>query len=322
MKPSLGTMASWLAEFSRVPFRQRALVTGGSGFIGSHLCRALALLGAEVYACSRGTVRAPLPTGCRPVSLDLADLPAVQETLKGVRPSLIFHLAGFVTGRPDLELIVPMLRANLIGTVNLLIAAQSCRCQRIVVACSSEEPVSITTGPPPSSPYAASKAAVTLYARMFQAAYGLPVVCVRLFHTFGPGQDRSKLVPYAVSEVLAGRAPRILSGQRVCDFIYVLDVVRGLLKAGVQAGVEGEIFDLGCGRGTTIREVVQLIAELCGGNVTPVFEAASDRREQPSQVADTRAAGERLGWQPGWPLTDGLAETIEWYRSCLGAPSG
>jgi len=313
-----GTAYSWQAEFSDTFAEKRVLVTGATGFIGWHLCEALVALGSEVHGLSRTAKAENLVPGCRAWAVDLTDIEAIRAAVLKIQPQFVYHLAGIVTASQDLSLVLPTLQNNLVGTVNLLLATAEIGCERIVVVGSSEEPMDGV----PTSPYAAAKAAATMYARMFHKVYRLPVVVVRLFMTYGPRQEPTKLVPYTILALLHRENPRLSSGRRVCDFVYVLDVVRGLLKAGVQPGLEGQTLDLGTGIGTSVRDMVELLVELCGSTAQPLFGALPDRLDERPQIADIDTTRRLLNWEPMWSLRDGLVETIEWYRIKAGESNG
>ena len=315
-------MYSWQAEFGNAFAERKVLVTGATGFIGWHLCEALVTLGAEVHGLSRAACAQNLPSGCQAWAVDLTNIEAVRAAVLKIQPQFIYHLAGMVTARQDLNLVLPMLQNNLVGTVHLLLAVAEIGCEHIVVVGSSEEPTTSTTDDAPTSPYAAAKAAASMYARMFQRVYGLPVVVVRPFMTYGPRQEPMKLIPYAILALLHGESPHLSNGERVCDFVYVLDVVRGLLKAGVQPDLEGETVDLGTGEGTRVRDVVEFLVELIGSTVQPVFGALPDRIGERPHTAGRDATQRRLDWEPLWSLRDGLMETIEWYRARVGDSDG
>lgn len=295
------------------------LVTGASGFIGGHLCDALLALGADVYALSRsGLSDKDRAAGVHPINLDLTELETLRTALSRVRPHLVYHLAGMVTARQDLNLVLPMLQNNLIGTVHILLALSELGCERVVVVGSSEEPDDGV----PSSPYAAAKAAASLYENMFNSIYGLPVVIARLFMTYGPRQRTTKLLPYTIVSLLQEQSPYISSGERVCDFLYVLDVVRGLLMAGFQPEVEGKTVELGTGKGMRVRDIVTLLVRLIGNSTRPEFGAVPDQIEEQHQPANPTLARELLGWEPSWSLQQGLTETITWYRNRMEQRSG
>lgn len=278
--------------------------------MGWHLCKALTAVGAEVHGLSRTACVDNLVPGCEAWAVDLTDIEAVRAALSKIQPQLIYHLAGMVTARQDLDLVLPMLQNNLVGTVHLLLTVAEIGCERMVIVGSSEEPTDGT----PTSPYAAAKAAASMYARMFNKVYSLPVVVVRPFMTYGPRQEPTKLIPYTILALLRGESPRLSSGRRVCDFVYVLDIVRGLLKVGVEPDLEGQTLDLGTGKGTSVREVVEFLVELSGSASLPLFGALPDRLDERPQIADRDATRRLLDWEPLWSLRDGLMETIEWYR--------
>ena len=304
-------MYSWQAEFGDAFAEQKVLVTGATGFIGWHLCEALVALGAEVHALSRAARVQNLVRGCKPWAVDLTNIEAVRASVSKIQPQFIFHLAGMVTARQELNLVLPMLQNNLVGTVHLLLTVAEIGCKRMVVVSSSEEPMDGT----PTSPYAAAKVAASMYARMFYRVYGLPVVVVRPFMIYGSRQEPTKLIPYTILALLRGENPHLSSGRRLCDFVYVLDVVRGLLKAGIQPDLESETVDLGTGEGTSVREVVELLVELSGSTARPVFGVLPDRIGERPHIADRDATRRLLDWEPVWSLRDGLTEAVAWYRA-------
>ena len=310
---SSGIVYSWRVEFQNSFVERKVLVTGATGFIGWYLCEALVALGAQVHGLSRSACAKNLVRGCKGWTVDLADIQAVLAVMSKIQPQLVYHLAGMVTARQDLNLVLPMLRNNLVGTVHLLLTATESGCERMVFVSSSEQP----TDGMPTSPYGTAKAAASMYAQMFHKLYGLPMVVVRLFMTYGPRQEPTKLIPYAILALLRGGRPRLTSGKRVCDFVYVLDVVRGLLKAATQADLVGETVALGTGEGTSIRDVIELLVELSDSKVKPVFGAVPDPIGERSQVADRNAIWRLLNWKPLWSLEDGLKETIMWYRKSI-----
>lgn len=293
---------------------RRVLVTGATGFIGDHLTRVLVELGANVTALSRTAGSSCPHPGVIPFAIDLTKSEEVETAIGQIGAELIFHLAGRVTARPDSELVMPMFETNAIGTLHLLTAVRRRGCERFLLVGSSETGQSEARCIP-SSPYAASKLVAEIYGRMFHALYGMPVVILRPFLTYGPGQEPTKLIPYTILSLLRGKAPNLTSGDRLCDAVYVEDVVRGLLLAGLaSAEVIGQQFDLGTARGVTIRQIVELIARLIGTSASPLYGAVADRPNEPATVADLRHTRSILGWTPRWSLRDGLLETVRWYR--------
>ncbi|MCW5856729.1 MAG: GDP-mannose 4,6-dehydratase [Caldilineales bacterium] len=225
----------------------------------------------------------------------------------------MYHLASLVTARQEIDLVLPKLFNNLVGTVHLFLALAEIGCQQVVTTSSSEEP----TDEVPTSPYAAAKAGARFYAGLFQQTYGLPITVAKLFMAYGPRQRPDKLISYLVLSCLRGQSPQLSSGARVCDLVYVRDVVRGLLKIGLRPNLAGQTIELGTGRGVSIREAALLAAELSGSKVQPIFGAVADRMGERPRVADLASLHALLDWTPQVCLEDGLRDTIEWYRATL-----
>ncbi|MCP3959948.1 MAG: NAD(P)-dependent oxidoreductase [bacterium] len=298
---------------------RRVLVTGASGFIGAHLCRALASAGVRLHATSRHS--RPGSEALTWHRIDLGDAGEVDKLVGAVRPEIVFHLASYVAGARSVELVPLTFHANLASTVHLLTAlTQQGGLRRFVQVGSLEEPEPGEPLAVPSSPYAAAKMSASGYARMFHALYDTPVVLARLFMVYGPAQnDLKKLIPYLILSLLEGRPPKLSSGTREVDWIYVDDVVDGLMRAAARNSLGGRRVDLGSGRLVTIRGVVEeLYRQLAPGEAAP-FGSLEDRpmeQVRRARMADTEAL---LGWRPGTSLEDGLRATIAWYRQELEA---
>ena len=289
---------------------RRALVTGASGFIGAHLCRRLRRDGTDVYAVSRTTTSSELED-LNWMHADLGSVDAVREVLAAAKPSVIFHLASRVSGSRDLDAVLPTFHDNLTTTVNLLTVATEVGCERIVLAGSLEEQ---DPGAVPGSPYAAAKFAASIYARMFDALYGTPVVVARLFMVYGPGQrDLRKLVPYSTLSLLRREAPQVTSGERPVDWIYIDDVIDGLLAAAETDGLAGQTVDVGSGELVTVRSVVEHLNRLTGSPVTLEFGRLPDRAMERVRAADVERTVAQMGWRPTVSLEEGLRRTVQWY---------
>lgn len=295
---------------------QTVLVTGASGFIGGHVCQALIAADARVV----GVSRAPRATPSEAIDwqqCDLSDQTAVDALFARCRPDVVLHLASYVSGARELEAVAPMVQHNLLTSVYILTAATRAGCRRVVLAGSLEEPEPVA-GLTPSSPYAAAKWASSAYARMFHALYQTPAVVARLFMVYGPGQqDLRKLVPYVTLACLRGEIPQLSSGARPVDWIYVDDVVTGLLTIAQAPGVEGESIDIGSGTLVTVRDVVEQLVHITGAAVAPQFGALGERPLERICVANVAATQARLGWQSTVSLEAGLRRTVAWYASQL-----
>jgi UDP-glucose 4-epimerase len=291
-----------------------ALVTGASGFIGGRLCRRLLAEGGEVHAISR---RPRKDDAVRWWQSDLGDADGVAGILERIRPDVVYHLAGYVSGSREIDAVLPSLRDNLVSAVNVLVAAARVGCP-VVLAGSQEEPEPAAEDPVPASPYAAAKLAVGSFARMLHALHGLQVVNLRVFMVYGPGQhDRTKLVPYVITSLLQGSRPRLSSGTRPVDWVYVDDVVDAFVAASSRGDLAGTTLDVGTGELVTIRAIVERIVETTGTEVEPDFGALPERPLEIVRVADVERTKDLLGWQPRTTLTEGLRSTVDWYRAEL-----
>ena len=301
---------------------RRLLITGASGFIGARLCERAAALQAVVHGVSRR--RSPVAAPAfRWEHVDLTDEAATRALLHRVQPDIVLHLASEVSGDRSPQVILPMLHANLVAAVNVMLASQEAGCDRVVLAGSMEEPDLGDEEAVAQSPYAAAKWAALTYARMFRALYGLPVVHLRIFMVYGPGQrDLRKLVPYVTTSLLREEAPELTSGEREVDWIYVDDVVDAFLAAAVTPGAEGASLDIGSGELARVREVVAHVRRLVGGDIEPRFGAVPDRKLERVRVADPATAAAAIGWRPRTSLDEGLARTVEFYRAQLPATAG
>ena len=287
------------------------LVTGASGFIGAHLCHALTANGATVHALSRSQQGDTHHWW----QADLSDYAALERIFAAVRPVYVFHLASEVTGSRERSVVLPTLHSNLVSTVNLLNLATEYGCERLILAGSLEEAQADSA---PSSPYAAAKSAASAYAQMFHNLYQTPLVTARLFMVYGPAQrDTTKLIPYVTLQLLRGEVPKMSSGTRPVDWIYVADVVDGLLKCALTPGIDGQTIDLGSGQLVTIRDMVQTLAGIVSPEARLAFGALPDRPFEQVRAANTADSLARIGWGPRVPLADGLAATVAYYRQRL-----
>jgi nucleoside-diphosphate-sugar epimerase len=296
-------------------FNQRSvLVTGASGFIGSRLCERLKELGAIVHGVSRKQQSHGAVSEWWQAELD--DEVATRRLVEVIAPDIIFHLASFVSGKREIEYVLPALRSNFMSTVNLLISATEYGCPKLVLTGSLEEMEGDAATAIPSSPYAAAKGAASTYARMFHALYGTHVVTARLFMVYGPDQkDLTKLVPYVTLSLLRGQVPKLMSGTREVDWIYVDDVIDAYLTLASKEGIGGETFDIGSGELTSVRCVVDHLADIAGRGVRPEFGSLEDRPYERVRVADVGCTSSLTGWKPKTPLIEGLKKTVDWYRN-------
>jgi NAD dependent epimerase/dehydratase len=311
------------------------LVTGAGGFIGSHLVESLHSEGARVKAFVRYNSRndpgllsllpAEVLSNVEIISGDLRDLSAVQAAMRGV--SHVFHLGALIAIPYSYLHPAEVVEANILGTLNILLAARELGIQRLVHTSTSEVygtalqvPIGESHPLQAQSPYSASKIGADKLAESFYLSYDLPLVTLRPFNTFGPRQSARAVIPTIISQALAGKAIHLGNLDATRDFTYVSDTVSGFLAAGSVAGTEGNVFNLGTGRDIRIGDIADLIA-LKVGQAATIMVDADRMRPQKSEVlrlvSDNEQARRVLGWSPRVSLEDGLDLSIDWMRSHL-----
>jgi len=289
----------------------RILVTGATGFIGKHLVDELRDRGSLTYiATSPHTA-----FHCSPHTLpfDVRDAEAVHNAVDRADPDVVFHLAAAGVTNPAIDPL-EALGVNAGGTINLLEALRARNVQRIVLVGTSHEygGQQTTERLDPYSAYAASKVAAWAYGRMYWRAYGLPTVTVRPFQVYGPGQSERALIPSAISAALSGEDFSMTTGEQELDFVYVEDVVAGMVAAAEAPGVDGKSLDIGTGAGHPVRSVVEQIWQLtdAAGDVLP--GTLPSRPGEPARlVADAERTAQLTGWRAHMSLREGLCRTIQ-----------
>ncbi|MSR83324.1 MAG: SDR family oxidoreductase [Candidatus Latescibacteria bacterium] len=305
----------------------RYLVTGGAGFIGSHLCRRLVAEGHAVRVLDN------LSTGKRAnlegVEVDwavgdLRDEALLAAALRGVE--YVYHHAAIASVAVSVAQPLLEQEVNVVGTLRLLEAARQAGVRRLVFAASAaaygnnpESPKREGMRPEPASPYGLSKVAGEYYCRIYSEIFGLETVCLRYFNVFGPRQDPaspySGVISLFVKRLLLGQPPIIQGdGEQSRDFVYVEDVVQANLRASQVDQARGEVYNIGCGCSTTIKELAGLLNQLLGTGLEPEFAPARPGDVRRS-LADISRACAGLGYAPAFTLTEGLARTLEWMRA-------
>lgn len=299
---------------------RRVLVTGATGFIGVRLVQRLVEAGAQVWAGvypGESPERvASLAPEVRHVPFDVQDAEGVRQAVQRAAPDVVFHLAAVGVSDIGVEPALA-LAVNAGGTVNLLEALRGRDVQRVVLVgtCYEYGAREALEGLDPFSAYAASKVAAWAFGRMYWRAYNLPIVTVRPFQVYGPGQPDHTLIPAAIHAALSGRDLPMTEGEQQRDFIYVEDVVEGMLAAGLVPGIDGESLDLGSGIARPIREVVERIGELTGATGRILYGALPYRPSEVMHlVADAERTARLTGWRARVGLDEGLRYTIVWMR--------
>jgi len=303
------------------------LVTGGAGFIGSHLTDELVRRGHAVRVVDslitgkRHNLR-HLPT-VEFLEGDLADLATCVRAVDGV--DYVLHQAAIPSVPRSVSDPISSNRANVDGSLNLLVAARNARVKRFVYAGSSSVygdtpslPKREDMAPNPLSPYALQKLVAEQYCRMFTQLYGFETVTIRYFNVFGPRQDPgspySGVISLFSAALLGGRRPTIYGdGTQTRDFTFVSNVVDGVLRACEASNVAGEVINVATGGRISLNELLQAMKSIVGSDVEPVYAEPRAGDVHDSQ-ADITKAGKLLGYSPSVFLEEGLARTLEWSR--------
>jgi UDP-glucose 4-epimerase len=313
------------------------LVTGGAGFIGSHLVEALVGRGVPVRVLDNfSTGLRDNLAGVHPapevVEGDLEDVATVARAVDGIE--IIFHLGPLPPLVDEMQAQPELQPGWVAGTLHVLSTARRAGVRRIVYAASGcvygglggpEGPTEDSV-PLPLSPYAAAKLAGESYAQAFSATYGLETVSLRFFGLFGPRQRTdspySGVIPQFIAAMSAGQAPVIHGdGLQAWDFTYVDNAVEGLLKAAEVPGITKKVFNIGTGRSIRLLEVVAALNRLLGTDLAPQH-APPRRGEVCGSPANIERARQELGYEPLVSFEEGLARTLDWYaRSRSSQPA-
>ena len=304
------------------------LVTGGAGFIGSHLAEELIRRGERVRVVDS------LITGKRDnlahlpqvefLEGDLADPAVAHRAVAGV--DYVLHQAAIPSVPRSVQDPITSNRANIDAALNVLVAARDARVKRLVYAGSSSAygntptlPKVETMAPAPLSPYALQKLVAEQYCQMFTQLYGLETVTTRYFNVFGPRQDPSSaysgVISLFISSLCEGRAPRIYGdGEQTRDFTYVGNVVDGVLRACHAEAVSGEVINVATGGRISLNQLFQVVRTLTGAKVEPTYDEPRAGDVKDSQ-ADISKAHRLLGYTPIVSFEEGLNRTVAWYRA-------
>ena len=302
----------------------RVLVTGGAGFIGSHLTDALVARGDDVVVIddlSRGR-REQVHPGARLVVLDVAD-PALAAAVAAAKPEVVFHQAAQIDVRDSVRDPMADAHTNVVGTVNLLSACAAAGVRRIVLASTGGAIYGDTDVIPtpethqclPASPYGTAKLCAEAYGGLFQRMRGLEFTSLRYGNVYGPRQDphgEAGVIAIFATRLLGGAAAHINGdGTQTRDYVYVEDVVDANLRAADAAGPA--VVNVGTGVETDVNELFRRLRALAGSSAEEVHAPAKPG-EQRRSCLDVSRAREVLGWAPRVDLATGLALTLAFFR--------
>ena len=308
------------------------LVTGGAGFIGSHLVVRLVEMGHAVRVLDNFSTgqRANLEPVRGRIDLLEGDLRNPDDCRRACADiEVVFHEGAVPSVPVSVESPQETHDANVNGTFNLLMAARQCRCRRVVYAASSsaygnleESPKHEGLRPVPLSPYAVQKLVGELYCRAFTECYGLETISLRYFNVFGPRQNPASqyaaAIPAFVTAILKGVPPTVYGdGEQTRDFTYIDNVVHGNVLAARAQRTAGEAVNVACGDQISVNRVIARVNGLLGTDVRPVYTASRPGDVRHS-MADIRLARELLGFEPQVDFDEGLRRAIGYYQSIAG----
>jgi UDP-glucose 4-epimerase len=302
------------------------LVTGGAGFIGSHLVDALLLRGDRVRVLDNFSTGDPanldgVAGRVDVIEGDITDLDTVQQAMKGVE--VVFHQAALASVPRSVANPLATHRACVDGTLHVLVAARDAGVRRVVYAASSSAygnsarlPKTETDPTAPLSPYAVAKLAGEQYCAAFSEVYGLETVRLRYFNVYGPRQTPDSpyaaVIPLFIQAIREGRSPRVHGdGQQSRDFTYVADVVQANLKAAEAVGASGRVYNVAGGKRVSLLNLLHLLGELMETEVRPEFVPSRPGDVKHSQADIDRAMSD-LGYRPTTEIRTGLQACIEW----------
>ena len=305
------------------------VVTGGAGFIGSHIADHLLRQGHRVrivdnFATGKRANIAELSGDLEVFEINITDKEALERAF--VRADYVFHQAALASVPRSVDDPLTTHEANVTGTLNVLLASRDAKVKRVAYAASSSAYGEVTVEvqdeslvPHPISPYGVSKLAGEYYCRSFTEVYGLETVALRYFNVFGPRQDEtsqySAVIPKFIAAMLAGKQPTIYGdGEQSRDFTFVENVVHGNLLAIKAPDVAGEMMNLATGGSVSLLELVDKINVVLGTSLQPVHDAPRAGDIKYSR-ADVTKAIELLDFAPVINFDTGLARTIEWFRT-------
>jgi len=300
---------------------QSILITGGAGFIGSHLARTLSK-DAELTVLDNLSTGDPanIPNQARTITEDVSKRDIISKL--DTNSTIIFHQAGLVSVSQSIETPYESHTTNATGTLNILDAARQ-NDSRVVFASSAAiygtpEYLPIDENHPfdPASPYGLDKLTADYYTRLYSDLYGLETVCLRYFNVFGPKQtvgDYASVIPIFIKQALSGEDITVHgSGEQTRDFVYIDDVIQANIAAAQTQNV-GEAYNIGAGESTSIRNLADIIQDLTDTN-SDIVHVESREGDIDHSIADISKAEDYLDYQPNIALEEGIKRTINWWK--------
>lgn len=306
---------------------KRYLITGGTGFIGSHLANKLADLGKDVYVISHSKNNLWRIDNKDKINIkfaDLKDLNRLRKVISEIKPDIIFHLAAYVNASRDFNGIDKALDTNFNGTLNLLKALNEIEYDLFVNTGTCEEygtgksPFNENQKEHPVSPYSLSKTCTTYLCELFSKIYDNPIMTVRPFLTYGPKQTSKMLIPELINNGLNKTEMKLTPGEQTRDFIFVDDLIEGYLTIlnNYKKFNEYKIYNIGTGKQILIKDVVNIVSDFIPENDFKLG-ARSYRKGETMEFYSDNTSLKELGWQSKISIEKGLEMTINWWKNYL-----
>lgn|GEM_PF-268761 len=322
-------MVQKISHGGEIVTNKKVLVTGAGGFVGAHAATEFLRDGYIVHAVSRSSVYprrlAQLCDGVGECALEQCDLSVaheVEKLIERVRPHIIIHCATY-GGYPQEKDADNAVMTNVVGSLNLFRAALSIKgVERIVNMGSSSEygeqdhSMREDDIPKPIGPYAVTKLTQTHLATAFAHHAQLPIVTLRPFSVFGVLEEPGRLFADVVRAHIKGETLRLGDPRAERDFVYITDVIEAMRKICGTPGIDGEVFNIGTGRATTIQDVVDTVSLVTGKTIPLVWGNINNQREHTSTtwLADNTKAREKLAWKPSHTVDEGVRDMLAWYE--------
>jgi len=309
--------------------KKRVLITGGEGFIGSHLTHKLAELGANVFVIAHPRedlwrLKDLLKT-IKVFRVDIEDFASLRKIMDKISPCKVYHLAAITKRENTPENALLVARKNIIGTINLVAALDKGSYDCFVNIGTSDEyagnPIPFYEEQPPNpiSFYAASKTANWYFCKIFYNKLGLPIINLRFFLVYGPKQNTGFFIPELIISSLKRRDFKMTLGEQTRDFIFVGDIIDGIIKASLRKEAVGQTINFCSGNEYQLREIAEKVRKLTGKGAKILYGAIPYRNNEIGRiVGDNSKARNIINWRPRVTLEKGLKITVDWYRDNLG----
>ena len=306
----------------------KVLVTGPTGFIGSHLVRRLVNENCKVNVISRNEIRLkhhPIINGVldklKIFHSDMQDFSSLKESVTTIEPEIIFHMGALVVPYMDFETAKTCVQTNIQGTLNLLNASKDINYSSFIHMGSYEVyghgkiPFSEEQPPEPISPYSISKVSSELFCRYVQKVYGSPITLLRLSNVYGPNQNPERLIPYVINGCLKKKELVLTKGDQTRDFLYIEDAIEGIIRSSVCKKATSETINIASGTEVKIKNVVEKILNITGNPVIPNYTLENRAYEPERWYCNITKAKKILDWEPLYDLDKGLEKTVRWYKN-------